>query len=116
MSLLSVLRVSLPLGCSLALGAATLIGEPSPGRTLLVAVFLLLGPGLALAGLLRPEDPWQLLALAFGLSVVLDTVVALVLVYVTGWDPGAGLAVLIAISVAGSLAQLARADEAWEAR
>jgi len=98
------------LGLALAVAVAALLGEHSTGRTLLVAAFLLLGPGLALVGLLEVEDPWALLALAFGLSVALDTTVALVLIYITGWDPGAGLAVLVVVSVLGSLAQTVRAS------
>jgi len=99
------------LGCALAVAGVALLGEPSPGRTLLVAVFLLLGPGLAIVGLLEIEDTWALLALAFAASAALDTAVALVLVYVTAWEPGAGLAVLIAVSVAGALLQAVRASE-----
>jgi len=110
------LTASVLLGCALAVGGTALLAEPSPGRTLLVAVFLLLGPGLAVVGLLGIKDPWELLALAFGLSVALDTAVALVLVYVTGWDPGAGLAVLVAIGIAGALAQAVRASGAGNAR
>lgn len=98
------------LGCALAVAVAVPLGEPSAGRTMLVAAFFLLGPGLALVGLLEIEDPWTLLALAFGLSVALDTAVALVLVYITGWEPSVGLAVLLALSMAGALAQTVRAS------
>jgi uncharacterized membrane protein len=104
--LATALPASALLAVSLAVDALALFAGPSAGRTLLVAVFLLLGPGLALVGLLGIEDPWQLLTLAFGLSVALDTAVALMLIYVVGWYPGAGLAVLLAISIAGALAQL----------
>ncbi len=98
------------LGCALAVAVAALLGEASAGRTLLVAAFFLLGPGLALMGLLEIEDPWTLLALAFGLSVALDTAVALVLVYITEWEPSAGVAVLVAMSVTGAVAQIVRAS------
>jgi hypothetical protein len=104
--LATALPASALLGVSLAVDAMALFAGPSAGRTLLVAVFLLLGPGLGLVGLLGIEDPWQLLALAFGLSVALDTAVALLLIYAVGWYPGTGLAVLLAISIAGALAQL----------
>jgi len=100
------------LGVALAVAVTALLDEPSTGRTLLVSVFLLLGPGLAVVGLLELEDPWALLALAFGLSVALDTAVALVLVYITGWSPGAGLAVLVVGSAGGALAQTFRASRA----
>lgn len=102
----------LVLGCAVAVAVAALLGEPSAGRTLLVAAFFLLAPGLAIVGLLEIEDPWALLALAFGLSIALDTAVAGVLVYVTGWAPSVGLAVLVAISVAGGLAQIVRVSRA----
>lgn len=98
------------LALAVAVAVAPLLGGQSPGRTLLVAVFLLLGPGLALVGLLEVEEPWTLLTLAFGASVALDTAVALVLIYITGWEPGAGLAVLVVVSIAGALAQIARAS------
>jgi len=92
--------------CAIIVDAMAQFGGPSPLRTLFVAVFLLLGPGLGIVGLLGVEDPWELLALAFGLSIALDTAVALMLVYVVGWYPGAGLGILLAISIAGALAQL----------
>lgn len=96
------------LGLALAVAVAALLGEASTGRTLVVAIFLLLGPGLALVCLLEIDDPWALLALAFGASVALDTAVALMLVYVTGWNPDAGLAILLVVSVAGALAHMVR--------
>jgi hypothetical protein len=91
---------------ALTVDALAQFAGPSDVRTLLVAVFLLLGPGLGVVGLIGLEDAWQLLTLAFGLSLALDTAVALMLVYVIGWYPGAGLGVLLAISIAGALAQL----------
>lgn len=97
------------LGFAVAVAVAALLGDASTGRTLIVAAFLLLGPGLALVGLLEIEDPWALLALAFGASVALDTAVALMLFYVTGWSPGAGLAIVVAVTVAAALAQTLRA-------
>lgn len=106
MRLATALPASALLACALTVDGLVLFAGPSPGRTLLVAVFLLLGPGLGIVGLFGIEDPWQLLTLAFGLSVALDTAVALVLVYVAGWYPGAGIAVLLAIGIAGALAQL----------
>ena len=104
------------LGFALAVGVSALLGEASTGRTLVVTVFMLLGPGLALVGLLEVEDPWALLALAFGASVAIDTALALLLLYVTGWNPGVGLAMLVAMSVAGALAQTARAARKASAR
>ena len=106
MKLATALPASALLVVALAVDAMALFAGPSDVRTLLVAVFLLLGPGLGLVGLLGIEDPWQLLTLAFGVSVALDTAVALLLIYVVGWYPGMGLAVLLAISIAGALAQL----------
>jgi uncharacterized membrane protein len=94
------------LAWALAVDGLALWAGPSSMRTFLVAVFILLGPGLGLVGLLGIEDPWQLLTLAFGVSLALDTAVALLLVYVVGWYPGAGLGILLAIAIAGALAQL----------
>jgi uncharacterized membrane protein len=106
MTLAAGLPASVLLAWALVVDALVLFAGPSPARTLLVAVFLLLGPGLGVVGLFGIEDPWELLTLAFGLSVALDTLVALLLVYVVGWYPGAGLGVLLAIAIAGALAQL----------
>jgi uncharacterized membrane protein len=97
------------LGLAVAVAVAALIGDASTGRTLVVAVFVLLGPGLALVALLEIEDPWTILALAFGASVALDTAVALLLFYVTGWSADAGLAILVAVSAGAALAHAARA-------
>lgn len=106
MRLATGLPASALLAWALAVDGLVMFAGPSGARTLLVAVFLLLGPGLGVVGLFGIEDPWQLLTLAFGLSVALDTGVALLLVYVVGWYPGAGLGVLLAIGIAGALAQL----------
>ncbi|MDX6705300.1 MAG: hypothetical protein QOD83_518 [Solirubrobacteraceae bacterium] len=113
MRLVTGLPASALLGWALVVDGLVLFTGPSAVRTLLVAVFLLLGPGLGIVGLFGVEDPWALLTLAFGLSVALDTFVALTLVYVVGWYPGAGLGVLLAISIAGALAQL-WVSVAWE--
>ena len=106
MTLVTGLPASALLVWALAVDGLVLFSGPSAGRTLLVAVFLLLGPGLGIVGLFGIVDPWELLTLSFGLSLALDTIVALMLVYIVGWYPGAALGVLLAISIAGALAQL----------
>jgi len=94
-------------------GAAMLGGVVSSGtssvRTLLIAWFLVVAPGLALIGLLRLRDVWLELALVPALSLAVDAIVAGTLSYTGLWSPAAAIMILVAICVGGALAQDAAA-------
>jgi hypothetical protein len=77
----------------------------SPVRTVLTVAFFALAPGLAVVGLLRLSDPWLVAALAPALSLSIGATVGGILSYAGAWSPAAGLAILVAISVLGALAQ-----------
>jgi hypothetical protein len=96
---------------AVAVGLATLAGVQGPVRAGLALWFLLICPGLALVRLLRLDDTVFELTLGVALSLALDTLVAGGLLYAGAWSPAGALAVLIAISVAGALLQLALARQ-----
>jgi hypothetical protein len=78
---------------------------PQPLRVIVVFWFFLVCPGLAIVGLLDIRDRLDEALVAIGLSVALDTGVALVMVLAKIWSPDAGLAVLIGISLVGAAIQ-----------
>jgi len=84
-------------------------GVAAPARPFVALWFLLLCPGMALVRLLRVSGLVAELTLAVALSLALDTLVAIVMVYTRTWVPGQGLVALIAISVAGALLQVVTA-------
>jgi hypothetical protein len=93
------------IGLALAAGAATL-GAPAPLRPAVVLVFLAIGPGLALVGLLGVDDGLEELLLVVGASLVLDLLVAEALVVTGVWSVGACIPVLMAIAVGGAVAHM----------
>ncbi len=83
-------------------------GAASPLRTTAAVWFLGVCPGLAVVAAIRLEDVWMEVTLALALSLSLDVVVAGVLAYAAGWSPGASLAILVAISLAGAAVEALR--------
>jgi hypothetical protein len=81
----------------------------SPVRTVVVIWFLAVCPGLGIVGLLRLRDPWVVAALVPALSLSIDVIVAAFLSYAGLWSPDAAILILVAVSVAGALAQ----DASW---
>src|SRR3954468_16432582 len=75
--------------------------DVSPARTLLMAWFLCVAPGLAFLGFLRLSDPWLQAALVPAMSLAIDAAVAGALSYTGLWSPSAAVLILIAISVTG---------------
>jgi UDP-N-acetylmuramyl pentapeptide phosphotransferase/UDP-N-acetylglucosamine-1-phosphate transferase len=80
----------------------------SPIRTALALWFLVVCPGMALVGLLRLNDPWAEVALGTTLSLSLDVLLSLCLVYSGFWSPNLGLVILMVISLVGVALQLRR--------
>ncbi len=112
-------RVAVPaLIVAAALGSVALALLDTGGavRHVLVLGFLLLGPGLALAGLLELRDPVAELTIAVALSIAIDGLVAGVGLYAHAWSPERTLVIVAAVAIAGSAAQLVRARGEWGTR
>jgi uncharacterized membrane protein len=84
------------------------LGEVIGGvpRATVMLAFLLLVPGLALVPLLGRVGDGEL-ALAAGVSVGLDTAIALIMAVSGAWSPKGALVALIAISLLGAALQVA---------
>ncbi|MEA2253600.1 MAG: hypothetical protein QOI62_2946 [Solirubrobacteraceae bacterium] len=93
---------------ALAAAAAAAAGLPAALRAPLVLTFLLLGPGMAFVPLLALRDPIAELTLALVLSLALDALVAVTMLYVGAWSPVAILLVLAGLALAGAGLQRAR--------
>jgi hypothetical protein len=92
---------------ALAAAGAALAGLPAPLRAPLVIAFLLVGPGMAFVPLLALGDALAELTVALVLSLALDTLVAITLLYAGGWSPLASLLGLAGLAVAGAALQVA---------
>lgn len=87
--------------------AAYLWDPPGAARAAMVAWFLLVCPGMALARLLRLRDPLAEWVLAVALSLGLGTLTGAATLYAGRWEPGLALAALAVLCAAGALLQLA---------
>ncbi len=87
-------------------GALTWFNTGEAIRPPLLFLFMLICPGMAFIHLARLEDPLAELVLAIALSIVIDTCLAEFMVLTRLWYPGAGLAVLIGISIFGATLQI----------
>ena len=83
------------LGGILACGAVAIAlqaaGVHSPVRPVLVLVFLILAPAVAIGGLLGGFDPLARAVLAVGSSLVVLTLTAMIMVAGGFWNPTGGL-------------------------
>ena len=91
---------------SLLTGVLYLADEPSLVRTLIALAFLLFCPGMAIVPLLRLRSLDLALPVGLGLSLVLDTLVAAVSLYLRAWQPGTVLFILIGCALSGAAIQL----------
>jgi len=91
---------------AVAAGVVTLWAAPAPLRPAVVLVFLAIGPGLALVGLLGLDDPLEELMLVIGASLVLDLLVAEALVLAGAWSAEACIQLLMAVAIAGAIAHM----------
>lgn len=92
---------------ALSIAVMTIGGFTGPIRSCLAIWFLFVCPGMALVRLLRLDDFAAELTLALALSLALDAIVAVAMVYARIWSPTLGLAALIGVSVIGVLLQFA---------
>ena len=97
-----------PLSALLAV-TSVVAGFGAPLQPLLVGWFLLVCPGMAFVGLVRPPSPLFALTLSIAVSCALAVVVAQALLFAGAWSPVAGLIILAALTTVGAGADL-RAD------
>ncbi len=74
---------------------------PPALRTLVASWFLLVCPGLALVRLMRLNEPLRIWPLAIALSLALDAVVAITMLYANVWSVQLGMVVLMGICLFG---------------
>lgn len=106
------------------LGATAATGFVSEGstnsgswiRTAIVLAFLLACPGWGIVGLMRLGNALGEWTLATALSVSLETLIAGGMLYAGVWSPINTLDVLMAITAAGAVAQLAVPERARHER
>ena len=86
----------------LAVALVSWVPALKPVQPAVMFWFLLIGPGLPYVRLLplrKRLDPW---VLALGLSLALDAVVAIGMVFAGVWSPPAGLLILMGMSMFGA--------------
>lgn len=93
-------------GPTVVLAALWLAGIDGPIRALVAFWFLLVCPGMAIVGLFGIRDLVTRIVAAVALSLSIDCLVAMAMVYRVGWSPTGGFVVVAAISIAGAVAQL----------
>lgn len=91
---------------SLIAGALVGFDAPSPLRSIVVLVFLGIVPGLSIVNLFGLGDVTQKLVVSIGLSLALDTIVAVLAVYAGLWSPFGIMSILIGVTLAGAGLQL----------
>ena len=91
---------------AMLIGTVNFLNLHSPVRPLLAIWFLCICPGMALVRLIGLRDRWTEVTLAIAVSLSLDVVLSLALVYAGLWSANLGLAILICVSLAGAVAQL----------
>lgn len=95
-------------GCTLLSGWSWL-------RTPVVFGFAMIGPGLAIVGLLRQRSVLEYLVLAVAFSVSLTTLVAEALAVARFWHPSLAIAILAAVTtVAARLCEVMRVRRTGE--
>ncbi|GAA3156630.1 hypothetical protein GCM10010466_54360 [Planomonospora alba] len=109
------LRGALALACAAGAGFA-LAGVEGFHRSVLVLLFLLLTPAIALIGVLRDRDLLRVITVGIMASVAVNTLLALAMLSFDAWSPRAGVAT---IAVVGAflwvLRTLYRGDEGLRA-
>jgi hypothetical protein len=94
------------LASSAAVAVTTYVWTSSPARPLVTTWFLLVCPGMALVRLLPQRGALTAAVLAIATSLSLETLLAETMLEANLWSPGSTLAILLAVTIAGSLAQL----------
>ena len=98
---------ALSLVATAAVALAALTGEDSSLRTLAVVWFLVTCPGMALARLIGLERTVDEACVGIGLSLGVNVLVAISLVYLGLWSAGAVFGVAAAVTLAATARGLA---------
>ncbi len=91
------LRQGIVIGLALAALAGVALDPSQPLRSFAVLPFVVIGPGLALTGLLRLSDPLLEVTLVVALSFAVQTLVGMITVYGGLWSPELVLVISMAI-------------------
>jgi uncharacterized membrane protein len=105
---LLAIRVGITLLMTVGCAIAVEVGWSSPIRTILALSFLLLGPGLAFAEVLGIRDFARRLAIAPAVSLGLETLLAITLVYAGAFSARTAIAILAGLTVAALAVALTR--------
>jgi uncharacterized membrane protein len=103
---LVTLRAAVTTVSGLAALAAVLGGTGAPVQPVLVLWFVLVCPGMALVGLLRPPSVILAGTLSVAVSCALAVVVAQAMLFAGTWSPVTGLLALVALTAGGAGAEL----------
>ncbi len=93
------------LASTVAVGLVSIVGGDSPVRNVVALWFLFTCPGMALVPLLGIDEPvfeWTLIVV---ISLAVDAIVAVVMVYANVWSPESGLVVIMLLTLLGALIQ-----------
>jgi hypothetical protein len=93
---------------ALSTGLLFVVDADARVRAIVAIAFLIIGPGLALVRLLRFGDPLIEMTLAVAVSLALETVIATALLTNGRWSPGAALTIVILVTMAGIILQIAQ--------
>lgn len=102
------LRVAATALITVLAGLAYATDWDSPLRTALTLAFLLAGPGSAIAEALEIRDPLLHVALAIGLSLALEALVAVTLLYLGLFSAEAAFAIVVGVTAAALVVVVAR--------
>jgi hypothetical protein len=100
-----------PLSCAAFAGCASaaVFQGAVPGlRAVFVLPFLLVCPGMAVVRLLRLPDAAAQIALGLATSVAVAGGVSGILLYAHAWNPQHAFAIIVVLTLAATLADLAR--------
>ncbi len=94
---------------ALGVGVATFGDIQSPLRPVIALWFLFVCPGMALVRLLGLRERLTEVTLAIALSLVMDAIVSVIMLYMGDWSPKSTLLILIGISMGGLVFQIVAA-------
>ncbi|WP_107767316.1 hypothetical protein [Nocardioides terrigena] len=107
-----VIRALLTTLSGLAAVAVVLGDMGAPVQPVLVLWFVLVCPGMAFVGLIRPPSLLFALTLSIAVSCALAVMVSQALLFAGAWSPVTGLVVLAGLTVVGAGADLRAARRA----
>ncbi len=97
---------------AIAAALLTFLFQETPLRPIVVMWFLFICPGMMLVRFLRLDEPVVEWVLALALSLALDAIVSGIVLYAEKWSPVAILGIIIGLSLAGAITQLAMLSQA----